>query len=172
MSGNYLLHGLAVFLLCGCGMPSGWVTGLSPKNPPAQVQSGDIPAFSKVESLQPKLQWESFSEHAQRESNEKIDKKVGSVTYELKIWELKKGYPIRWSYAQRNVEPGELIYSRKALPQPWHIVEQPLEPSTNYIWTIRARYKYNGTERLTEWGQQLVRPPHWFSYFGFQTPSK
>lgn len=169
MSGNYLLRGLAVFLLCGC---SPWVIGLSPKNPPIQVNA-DSPIFPKVASLQPTLQWESFSEHKQRAPNEKIDKnKVGAVTYELKIWKLKQGYPIRWSAAQRNVEPGALIYSRKALPQPRHIVEEPLEPSTKYIWTSRARYQYNGTERLTEWGQQFVRPLVWVSYFGFRTPSQ
>ena len=171
-----LLFAIMILPIWGCALPvmvfsSPDVTGLNPKNPGAFVQSGDIPAAIEVESLQPKLEWESFLEHHERKLSDDIDKeKVDAVTYDLKIWEPQKGYPLAWLSGKRNMEPGELVYSRKSLSEPWHTLEKALKPKTYYLWTVRARFHYDGKGRTTEWGQQMVRFPLWYSYFGFQTP--
>ncbi len=61
------------------------------------------------------------------------------VTYDLRVWRAEDGFP------------GTLVYQRTALPEPLHIVERPLKPSSDYFWTVRARFQVNGRTRVTPW---------------------
>ncbi len=61
------------------------------------------------------------------------------VTYDLRVWRAEDGFP------------GELVYERTALPEPVHLIEHPLEPSTPYFWTVRARFQLGGRTRVTPW---------------------
>ena len=59
------------------------------------------------------------------------------------VWEVREG------------SPGKLAYERRALPAPQHEMEQPLEPSTRYFWSVHARFEIGGEPRLTDWSRAL-----------------
>ena len=61
------------------------------------------------------------------------------VTYELRIWESTPEFP------------GKLVYRRKGISDSHHTIEEPLIPSTRYLWSIRAHFLLDGQPRLTEW---------------------
>ena len=129
------LAGLA--LVAGCSAAA--VRGLRPEYP--EVPAFRLAAFIEVDSLQPTLRWEGFPRPQDRDADkEGLLDRIRNVTYDLKIWRAE------------NETPGEVVYTRQALPEPWHRLEQPLEPSTKYFWTIRARFELDGDPRVIEWG--------------------
>ncbi len=130
-----LLWLLGLLVVTGCSTA---VWGLRPEYP-AVALSGT--AFVEVDSLQPTLRWEAFSGPQDRDADkERLLGRIRNVTYDLKIWR-----------AEHNT-PGQVVYTRQGLPEPWHRLEEPLEPSTKYFWTIRARLELDGDLRVTEWG--------------------
>jgi len=88
-----------------------------------------------VDSLQPTFQWQPFP----RPADEFADR-IQDVTYELRIWTTTQGLS------------GKLRYSRDGLKLPSHKLEEPLEPSIQYLWSVRARFMIDGDLRVTEWG--------------------
>ena len=140
------------------------VSGLRPEYPKVRGSH-----YSKVDSLQPTFRWEFFHWPQDYEANkEGVLKGIRNVTYELKIWRIVDEYPV------------ELIYARQGLPEPFHKIEEPLEPSTKYFWTIRARFELDGRPRVTGWGYWGVNPLPAYRikqvpnplYFRFKTPRK
>ncbi len=134
---------VGVIWLTGCA-PILPVSGLRPEYPEARA------GFVKVNSLQPTLRWEAFPPPEVRETDpEGALGRIRAVTYDLLIWRAEEKYPEGFS----GEYPGEPIYSRRALPVPWHTLEERLEPSTKYFWTVRARFELDGLPRLTQWGE-------------------
>ncbi|MFQ5658186.1 MAG: hypothetical protein ACE5G5_11635 [Candidatus Methylomirabilales bacterium] len=115
--------------------------------------------------MQPTFRWESFPRPQDYEADKVgLLRRIQNVTYDLKIWRAEDDYPV------------EEVYSREGLPEPLHKIEEPLEPSTKYLWSIRARFEIEGHFRVTEWGiwvsyraQRLPRVPNPF-YYRFKTP--
>ncbi len=156
-------HGLicmgVLLVVAGCAkhIP---VTGLRPEYPNVG------PAYVKVDSLKPTFRWEPFPRPQDYEADkEGVLRRINHVTYDLKILRAEDDYPI------------ELIYARQGLPDPSHSIEEPLEPSTKYYWTIRARFELDSNPRITQWGQggggsgrQVVVPESF--YYRFKTPRK
>ena len=123
------------------------VTGLRPEYPNVG------PAYVKVDSLKPTFRWEPFprpqdyeadKERVLKRIREGVLKRIRNVAYDLKIWRAEDEFPI------------ELIYARQGLPDPSHSIEEPLEPSTKYFWTIRARFELDGHSRVIAWGWGLT----------------
>ena len=140
------------------------VSGLQPEYP----KDRGLYQSSKVDSLQPTFRWEPFPRPQDYEAdNERVLMRIRNVAYDLKIWRVEDDYPV------------ELIYARQGLPEPFHKIEEPLEPSTKYFWRIRARFELDGRPRVTGWPlgfnpsqYNLPNPvPHPF-YYGFKTPRK
>jgi hypothetical protein len=108
------------------------VNGLLPVFPPL-----GIGRFKPdVDSLRPTLRWRPFD--------------AGAVTYDLRIWgsnDMGMGHAI-----------GEVVYSRERLVDPWHTIDAPLEPSSNYFWSVRAHFVQDGKGRVTEWSRCSLRP--------------
>jgi len=148
-------------VLYGCGPPL--VTrGLRAEYPAQRLYFLDPPpaSFVKVDSLQPTLRWESFPREQDLSSYTKEElSRITAVTYQLRV--AAKG----WSYVRDN------------LSEPCHRVEDVLQPSTKYLWTVRACFKLDGEPRCTEWGalsdweRRAVSHPNVWSY-RFQTPSQ
>ncbi len=71
--------------------------------------------------------------------------------------------------------PPASVYARAGIPAPSHTLEEAVQPSTKYFWTVRARFELDGQPRVTEWGvtdsfvRRLVPVPNPFS-FRFKTP--
>jgi hypothetical protein len=83
------------------------------------------------------------------------------VTYDLRIWRAEAGQPV------------ELAYQRTGLAGTTHMVEEPLLPSTEYHWSVRARFEGEGRIRVSEWSaSQAPRLPLLPNPFHarFQTP--
>ncbi len=140
---------VALTWIVGCARPVA-VYGLRPEYPEAYEK------FVKVESLQPTLRWEPFPRPQDRESDkEGWLKRIGNVTYDLKIWRADEENPVEY--------PGQLVYLRRGLPEPSHKIESSLKPSTKYFWTVRARFEIEGEPRVTEWGVMVLAlfDPYW-----------
>jgi len=126
---------LLVFaILSGCGGVS--VVGLHPNYPPLEKKAFATHCeFVEVDSLQPTFQWQPFPRSA-----DDFAGRIQDVTYELRIWTTTQG------------PTGKLRYSRDGLKLPSHKLEEPLEPSIQYLWSVRARFMIDGDLRVTEWG--------------------
>jgi hypothetical protein len=94
------------------------------------------PKLIEVDSLQPTLQWESFPRETDTQN---FTNQVSNVTYDLKIW------------SAMDESPDVLIYEKTKLPAPYHKLQQPLNSSTHYFWTVRAQFNENGQQRVTNW---------------------
>ena len=155
---------LTVILLvsiAGCGTPK---VGLQAQYPP--VKKGMFALwgeFIEVDSLQPTLRWESFPRQEDRDvDQEGFLSRIEDVRYELRIWKT------------TTASSGELVYARGGLTFPHHKVEEPLEPTTKYLWSVRAHFIFDGHPRTIEWGLaglllrgETVPNP---SCFRFKTP--
>ncbi len=147
------------------------VKGLRPEYPEVLYNSNRTEIiFVEVDSLQPMLRWESYPRPGDVGSVPGQPKRISDVTYELNIWKATEGYPY------------EPVYDREGLAEPSHKVELPLEPSTDYIWTVRARFRLDGRTRVSEWGMSrypgvpvfqspadVVPNPN---YYRFRTPAE
>jgi hypothetical protein len=150
----YLLAA-ALGCCCGCGVP---VVGLTPQAPHVRTRAfSEFPAFTPVDSLTPTLRWEPLDTRTLHAAGEVTD-----VTYDLRVWATASGYS------------GTPVYARDALQRPVHQLEEPLQPGTKYLWTVRAHFTFAGQPWLTEWGMAgyLLRDqvvPN-ASCFRFETP--
>jgi hypothetical protein len=133
--------------------PSAEISGnacfLRPVYPEAKLK-GPIETFAdrdglyiqaiEVDSMQPTLKWESFPRPRDKTAvNAEIIKNITHVVYGLKIWRRTEGY-------------GRiLVYERDMLTKPEHQVETTLMPGTDYLWSFRATYQYEGKPRDIPW---------------------
>jgi hypothetical protein len=151
---------VVLLLLSSCGVP---VSGLRPKYPKMRTAFGGGHAFYEVDSLQPTFRWESFPRPQDlTEDKDGLVARIHNVTYDLKIWRAEDYYL------------GKIAYRREGLPAPLHKIEEPLEPSTKYLWTIRARFEVDDRTRVTQWGVRHLGErspvvPNPF-YYLFRTP--
>lgn len=144
-------------IISGCGgVP---VVGLRPEYPPLEKSAFAVHTdFVEVDSPQPTFKWQSFP----RPEDDLADR-VYDVTYELRIWATIPG------------PSGKLRYARDGLEQPTHKLEKPLEPSSQYFWSVRTRFMIDGESRVIEWGMAGIplrkeAVPN-ASCFRFKTPA-
>ncbi len=122
-----------------------------------------------TDSLQPTFRWGSFRvATGSKRDQQGLLSRSEDVTYDLKVWR-----------ADSNTFPSDLVYARDGLSSPSHLVEDVLEPSTTYFWTVRARFDLDGQTRVTPWAVTLARTgysPEQFDrvtndfYYRFKTP--
>jgi hypothetical protein len=99
------------------------------------------------DSLQPRLEWVPFPSQRDIGLDTKGGlKETGPVSYDLRIWKM----------FEEEYRPVELVYERRGLADPWHAVEQPLEPGTNCFWAVRARFGREGRATVTRWTLPLT----------------
>ncbi len=65
--------------------------------------------------------------------------RMEDLSYELRVWKTVSGYS------------GVLVYARHGLTTPYHELEQALEPSSEYLWSVRARFVLDGLTQVSEW---------------------
>jgi len=85
------------------------------------------PVGGKVTSLQPTLQWEALPI--------RDDPHVSDVVYDLEI----------------HTDKGDLFYLRNDLAAPEHRLEAVLAAKECYRWRVRARFRWDGKRRETQW---------------------
>lgn len=143
--------------------------GLAPEEPPTRGQLtgdkfiGDIFEWARSRSTRPTLSWQAFPRDADIAAAPEDMAAVRDVRYDLIIAQ------------ERNMTPGEIVYWREGLPNNSHTLTQSLKPDTRYFWSVRARFKLNGRERVTEWGGVNLPALEWFTApstgsYRFKTP--
>ena len=177
-----ILYLIVLILLANCSPRTGLPTGLKLIYPqPVRGDSGED--IFEVDSLQPAFRWESFPRPEDlRNEEDGLLGQIQKVTYDLKIWRVQDGYPPKASL-NRQTFPEPLhapVYYRQGLPEPLHKIEEPLEPSTKYIWSVRARFEVDGGTRVIPWAgfwpirrryyQRVAFVPNNPIYYGFKTP--
>jgi len=120
------------------------ISGPEPIYPRPQIHQNPFWRTNRIDTLQPTLRWEPFQ--------------GSDVTYDLIIWRsTSDGNP-------GGIQPTELIYGRTALSEAFHRLEMPLQPDTDYQWTVRARYTKTGRTRITGWAMWNARPSRLTNY--------
>jgi hypothetical protein len=141
----FLVHNFRV--VTGGGPMRGEVCGLRPIAPRSKFRFGPFESgSSSVESLTPRLVWESFPRREDAaEDAANVLAHVSDVRYDLRIWKGEHG------------GPGDVVYERTGLVLAArdgaveHAVEAPLSADGSYLWSVRARFKLDGKERVTRW---------------------
>lgn len=99
--------------------------------------------FVEVDSLQPALRWVAFPGRGDGASVGAVEAgRIANVSYELRLFDSRQ---------ESHWVPDTLIYERRQIPGPSHMVDTPLEPCGRYFWTVRARFELDGFARATEW---------------------
>lgn len=110
-----------------------------------------LAAIPVVESLSPNLEWEPFPVQPDK------------VTYDLRLWRAKAGVS--------RVEAESVVYERHDLTEPSHRIKTDLEPSTHYLWAVRANVKRDGESQPTRWSYQILATTRGKPrYYHFVTP--
>jgi len=103
---------------------------------------------ANVYDLQPTFSWEEFPAQEDIRADRKgIVKNVSDVTYELKVWQ------------EKGENGRDLIYEKKGLKDNKHKIEYPLLPETQYLWSVRAHYRFGGEDRVTRWSRPCWGDP-------------
>jgi hypothetical protein len=141
-----------------------WLAPISPPNS----------SFSKpvIDTLRPTLQWSAFPRELDRQKlDPEVLRKIDNVTYDLRIWDV-DSHNISGQF-RRN----RLFYERTDLMAPEHTMEVLLAPATKYVWSVRARFVFDGRPMATRWVTRyavestcfLDDIPEW-GYSNFKTP--
>jgi hypothetical protein len=127
--------------------------------------------FGAAGSLQPVLKWEAFPRYKDREEGPKdFVNRISGVTYDLRVWKGREGSPTDLVYERTALKAVETWTERSVKPVRFtesgpeelqeilrregtaeHTIDLPLEPSSEYFWTVRARFKFDGKTRTTPW---------------------
>lgn len=178
---NVLPAGLRILAIClltvvGCA-PIPYVVGLKPESPLPERES-------KLDSVRPTFRWESFPRAKDlAQLGPQGRDRITTVTYEIRLWKVGKefpgidrsgrivpsgwfganyGYKYDWKHECRDTNPGELVYAKQGLVNPYHMVELSLDPDAYYFWSIRAHFRLDGNRRVTEWSEQVPSPDSLF----------
>jgi hypothetical protein len=133
------------------GVVRGNTCGLRPVSPSPIYRFGPYESgHPRVDSLTPDLVWESFPSKADVEDDTgHILARVSDIRYDLRVWKDVHG------------GPGDVVYERTGLQltsrdgQVDHLVDTPLAPGTRYLWSVRARFRLDGAERVTRWAYDV-----------------
>jgi len=138
--------------------------------------------FPQVETVQPVLSWEAFSNPSDSADRSKGELSViTDMRYDLRIFTAKK-FGSGLAILDGAWMPADLVY-RRSLSTPSHQVEIPLLACSHYFLTYRARFELNGQPRSTRWAGtynagptaciMTTEPEKQFPsrhYYGFKTP--
>lgn len=163
----FLLTPMKVKVTSRAVTPACWLEPTYPKLERGPMRHHNFPSaqpgkllYPVVDSLQPRLQWKAFLPEKRARGKHPP---ISDVRYDLRIWKAEGGYP----------EP--LVYDREGLPESSHELTRPLEPGTQYFWSVRARFKVDGRDEVTRWafitnafvGCNVDQIPTAFDYIGY-----
>ena len=152
----------SAFLIQDFHLPKGLLPptcGLLPRRPGRVPRSATpfVGATPQVEGPSPTLQWEAFPRREDVDHDAgRLLARISGIRYDLRVW------------ASVGGGPGALVYERRGLPleprtdpavaegeasAPFveYPLDLPLAPATEYLWSVRARFRLDGEERATRW---------------------
>lgn len=128
---------------------------------------------SRVDKLQPTLRWTAFPRELDREKlDPAILRKIGNVTYDLRIWDVSTDVRNQLGSEHRR---NRIVYERTGLTAPEHALEVPLAPNSQYFWSMRARFVIDGRLMTTRWARKNTcfagsSDELWVTHYEFNTP--
>ena len=149
IDGTFLVEDFRIEAMLG--PVRGEVCGLRPISPSFIFRFGPYESGPPhVNSLTPRFKWESFPRRMDVDDDSlNILSRVSEVRYDLRIWKNEKG------------GPGDVVYERTGLVLSaikgavGHTLETPLSAESSYLWSVRARFRFDGRERVTRWSYDL-----------------
>jgi hypothetical protein len=97
---------------------------------------------AKTKTLTPRLAWEFVTLGGDDHLPAPVQIDEGSITYDLEIYDDER-----------------LVYRQHDLPDPAHLIAQPLEPCRTLTWTVRPSFRVDpGLQRVGEWMQRPPQP--------------
>jgi len=144
---------------------------------------GNAPAqFISADPLAPRLVWEAFPRYwGGRAESKDLAAKVSEVTYDLRVWRREAdGGPgeliyertrfagvagtrdmvKRQNYIDYEGKEQVLSQSIPGISTAEHTLERKLDPNNRYLWSVRARYRFDGRERVTAWSRYRLPEVH------------
>lgn len=117
--------------------------------------------FTLLDDQLPTFRWEEFPRPVDLAGQKMNGGQFTDVRYELAVYQA----VIKRMGDRNYYGAGTLLYRRRALPEPQHHMEEPLQPCGRYAWTVRAHFKLDGQPRVTEWtgfyGLGAMSHPPW-----------
>jgi hypothetical protein len=115
------------------------------------------------------LVWEAFPRAADQAGDAgKLLERISDVRYDLRIWASVGGGPGALVYERLGLDLP--VHKEEGSPTVEHRLDLPLSPGTEYLWSVRARFKLDGAERATRWSMNqdpdaraLPASKRWFS---------
>jgi hypothetical protein len=120
---------------------------VEPLQPPAhQYRFAGSAQASLATSLEPTFQWGDFpSETVLSADFQAKLRQLSALRYDLRIYRLDD---------QRN--RARIVLERNNIEASEYRITQPLAPSTEYAWTVRARFALDTGERTTRWSGDWI----------------
>lgn len=114
----------------------------------SEMKHPNMNRFPQVASQRPLLSWEAFPRDIDRTgANATTLASIQNVRYDLRVWQV-----------DANAPP-KLVYEKRDLTSPSHVLEQSLLAGKHYFWSARARFELNGHVHGTKWG--YYRTPYY-----------
>ena len=107
-----------------------------------------------VSTLEPTLRWQAFprpGDLSALSAPGTPQSKLMNVDYELRLHEARIE---DYSYLSRSgvlYTPGPPAYLARGLSEPFHKPGITLKPCTAYLWSVRAKYEFEGRKKATPW---------------------
>lgn len=99
--------------------------------------------FADVQNVHPTLRWEAFPRDFEVRDAAAAQSQITNVSYDLRIYNAAR--------AGEYLTAGQPAYEARNLREPYHTIDNTLSACTNYLWTVRAKFKLDGRVRVTEW---------------------
>lgn len=150
-----------LFLIHDFHLDSIWSTDmycmLKPVNPPLTM----LGFFSheritpKLETRRPTFQWEAFPRDKDLQSDsEGLLSHISDISYDLIIWKTRDTIPAELVYDKRGLVLTERAFHKERIVE--YTIDKALEPSTEYYWSVRARFLLDGKPRITRWSYSRI----------------
>jgi len=150
-----------LFLIHDFHIDSIWSTDmycmLKPVNPPLTM----LGFFSheritpKLESRKPTFQWEAFPRDKDLRSDSKgLLSHISDISYDLIVWKTRDNIPTELVYDKKGLVLTERVLREERIVE--YTIDKELEPSTEYYWSVRARFMLDGKPRLTRWSYSRI----------------
>jgi hypothetical protein len=130
---------------------------LKPVNPPLTM----LGFFSheritpKLDSRRPTFQWEAFPRDKDIRSDSKgLLSHISDISYDLIVWKTRDNIPTELVYDKRGLVLTERELREERIVE--YTIDKELESSTEYYWSVRARYMLDGKPRLTRWSYSRI----------------
>ena len=109
----------------------------------------------KLESQSPTFRWQAFPREKDLRSDSKgLLSRIRDISYDLVIWKTRDHIPTSLVYDKRGIVLTEKVSDGERIVE--YTIDKALEPSTEFYWSVRARFMLDGRPRITRWSYSRI----------------